>query len=134
MQDKQKSQGPTDRRRANRRTDQHAMLVAEYHGYGLPAFEEFVHVETRDLSPAGMSFFFHRPIDSPYLILMMGELAKRPIVILARIRHSSEGFWERRRQFLVGCDFVKRLDIQVDAFTPAVPPEAFASSLVPDPA
>lgn len=84
------------------------ILVAPYDGVELPSKFEYHRVKGRDISKVGISFFY--PEDPTELLVMLLGNPSGPIRIVARVVHKREGFWERMRQFIVGCQFVDRFE------------------------
>ena len=84
-------------------------MVAEYDGQRMPPLAAFTQVVGRDLSPTGMSFLAPEQLESKDIVILLGAPDKDPIFVTARIAHATEGFWDRKRQFLIGCDFTGRL-------------------------
>ena len=98
-----------ERRRAERIGYEAIVMVAEFDGQNLPLPDQFRAVETRDLSPMGISFLDSRSPTSDLIVLRLGGSKLDPIYVTARVAHCNEGFWERKRQFMVGCELTGRL-------------------------
>ena len=105
--------GPSDsgaeRRCANRTGYQAVVKVAEFDGKNLPPPDQFRPVETCDLSPMGISFFDNQAPTSDSIVIQLGVANINPIYVTARVAHCNEGFWDRKRQFVVGCELTGRL-------------------------
>ena len=74
-----------------------------------PELPEFVVVEPRDLSATSISFFCDEAPSSASIVLLMGKLSDNPIYVSATVTTCNEGFWERKRRYLVGCELTGRL-------------------------
>ena len=80
------------------------LRIAPYNGRKLPEETDFEEVETRDLSPLGLSFLTLDPPKTIRMMLMLGD-DYCPIYVPARVVHRQEGFWADRWQHLIGCEF-----------------------------
>jgi hypothetical protein len=102
--------GPTlgDRRRSERRPFPSTQNVAPVDRDGLPPTFAFTPVLCYDLSRTGISFFWptEPTFKSVVLALSNGE---RTMHLMAGVRHFREGYWNRQRQFMVGCEFQCRV-------------------------
>lgn len=74
-----------------------------------PELSEFVPVEPRNLSSASISFYCSDAPTVDSIVLLMGKLNEDPIYVTAHVTSCSEGFWERKRRYLVGCELTGRL-------------------------
>ena len=84
------------------------LLAAPYNGFDFPSKFEFHRVLGRDVSRAGISFFY--PEDPPSLLAIVLGKPGNQISIGAAVVHKREGFWDRMRQFVVGCHFKGRIE------------------------
>ncbi len=76
---------------------------------GRPDLADFVSIAPRNLSSNSMTFYC---IDAPVsnsIVLLMGKLDVDPIYISAEVTSCIEGFWQRKRRYLVGCDLTQRI-------------------------
>ena len=101
----------TERRRERRIACDFLLSVAEYDGLHLPYRTDFEERLSRDISRRGMSFFAPLPPASDHVVLMMGS-NPNTYYITARIVRYQEGFWQRKRQFVVGCQFTGQVLIE----------------------
>ena len=83
--------------------------MAPYDGWAIPAPSAYVSVEARDLSPLGISFLSPERPASENVVLMLQSPSQAAIYVTARVVHCDEGFWNRKRQFMIGCEFTGRL-------------------------
>ena len=98
-----------ERRRTEREAYQIVIHAAPYDGKTVPAHHEFRNVVTRDLSPTGISFYTDLEPSSDCFILMLGG-PDRAQYLSARVIHFSQGFQDRKLQYLIGCTFTGRID------------------------
>lgn len=99
----------SDKRRAPRSAYPAPMAMAPFDGEHYPEDHEFVPVHGRDLSTTGISFFAAEMPASEMIALRLGAAAPQQIIITARVVRVSSGYFQRRRQLIVGCHFVSRL-------------------------
>lgn len=74
-----------------------------------PEMSEFVQVEPRNLSATSISFYCNHAPRGDLIVLLMGNLEADPICVSAMVTSCNEGFWERKRRYLVGCELTGRL-------------------------
>jgi hypothetical protein len=85
-------------------------MMASYDVHlGRPDLAEFVSIAPRSLSTNSMTFYCIDPPTSESIVLLMGKLDLDPIYVSATVASCTEGFWERKRRYLVGCDLVQRI-------------------------
>ncbi len=85
------------------------MMAAYDDRSGRPDLAEFASIAPRNLSSNSMTFYC---IDAPVsntIVLLMGKLEFDPIYVSAEVTSCIEGFWERKRRYLVGCDLIRRI-------------------------
>ena len=74
-----------------------------------PDLAEFVSIAPRNLSTNSMTFYCIEPPTSDSIVLLMGKLELDPIYVSAVVTSCTEGFWERKRRYLIGCDLTCRI-------------------------
>ena len=82
--------------------------VAPFDGQNLPSFYTFRVVQGNDISSRGISFFAPSHPEAESLVFMLGEYPE-VIYIIGEVRHSRQGFFHRKLQCIVGCEFVRKL-------------------------
>lgn len=98
-------------KRSSPRTDYPArILFAPYDGTRLPAQDEYVPVHARDLSTSGVAFYAEEVPDSGVVALCLGTPPQPCIYLEAKIVRVSSGYFQRRRQLIVSCRFLSRLE------------------------
>ncbi|MBX3415851.1 MAG: PilZ domain-containing protein [Pirellulales bacterium] len=102
----------SDKRCAPRAAYPAPLAIAPYDGELYPQQEEFVPVYGRDLSRTGISFFATEMPASELVALRLGNAPLQQVVIAARVVRVSSGYFQRRRQLIVGCQFISRLHPQ----------------------
>jgi len=102
--------GPTlgDRRRAERRPFPSVQNVAPMDCDGLPPTAAFTPVLCHDLSKSGLSFFWPSKPRFKSIVLALSN-GEQTMHFMAGIRHFREGYWNRKRQYLVGCEIQCRV-------------------------
>ena len=85
------------------------MMAAYDDSSGRPDLAEFVPIAPRNLSSNSMTFYCIEPPASNSIIVLMGKLEFDPIYVSAEVTSCTEGFWERKRRYLVGCDLKCRV-------------------------
>jgi len=82
--------------------------IAPMHGGLLPAKDEYFNVECNDISQGGISFYLKRPPGCEQFAIVLGQ--KPMITILAaRVVYSREVEHDGQQMYLVGCQFIDRL-------------------------
>ncbi len=96
-------------RRGNRRRNYPCIqLVAPWSEGRPPHQSAFEHVECRDLSASGFSFYAARPLATKQLLVALGPA---PFVFVkAEIVRQSELKTRTRGKYLIGCRFLGRFD------------------------
>ena len=74
-----------------------------------PDLADFVKVEPRNLSATCISFYCNDAPKQDSIVLLMGKISEDPIYVSAAVTSCNEGFWERKRRYLVGCELTSRL-------------------------
>jgi hypothetical protein len=103
--------GPTrhdDRRVSTRWPYECVQRIAVYDGVNLPPIESFHLVRCFDLSASGISFFSLSEPTYRSVVVALADF-ERTVYVTARVRHWRAGFWNRRHQYLVGCQFERRV-------------------------
>jgi PilZ domain len=99
----------SDNRRAPRTAYPAPMAIAPYDGERFPETDEFVSVHGRDISTTGISFFASEMPASEMVVLQLGKESSPQVYVGARVVRVSSGYFQRRRQHIIGCQFVSRL-------------------------
>jgi len=85
------------------------MMAACEDATARPDLADFVSVEPRELSASNVSFYCNDAPAHGSIVLLMGRLQEDPIYVAASVTSCKEGFWERKRRYLVGCELTGRL-------------------------
>lgn len=85
------------------------MMAASVDSIQRPDLADFVQVEPRNVSASKFSFFSSHAPTRDSIVLLMGNLQEDPIYIAASVTSCNEGFWQRKRRYLVGCELTGRL-------------------------
>jgi hypothetical protein len=99
----------SDKRRAPRSAYPAPLAIAPFFEERFPDPEEFVPVHGRDISTTGISFFAAGMPASEMIVLRLGNPPNQHIYVQARVVRVSSGYFQRRRQLIVGSQFVARL-------------------------
>lgn len=89
------------------------LFVAEYDGDRFPAIEQFQLAEAKNLSANGIGILSSSRFRSELVVIMI-RTDENPIFLKARIIHCHEGFFNRRRQYRIGCKIVGRIQTEMD--------------------
>jgi hypothetical protein len=102
--------GPTlgERRRSERRPYPSTQNVAPVDREGLPLPFAFTPVRCHDLSQTGISFFWPSKPDFTSVVISLSD-GQQTMHLMAGVRHAREGYFHRKRQYLVGCEFQCRV-------------------------
>lgn len=84
------------------------LRVAAYDGVQRPERLDYMAMESRDVSRSGLSYYSPKAPDTPLLVLMIGDY-RDPFFVTAKVVRCEEGFWNRRRQFVVGCRLIGQI-------------------------
>ncbi len=84
------------------------LRVSTYDGVLQPERMDYLAMESRDISTSGISFYSPKPVESEQVVLMLGDF-RNPYFVTARIMRCVEGFWNRRRQYAIGCRFTGQI-------------------------
>lgn len=99
-----------ERRRSRRVTYEMVVYFAELDAAEeRPEAESFRPVESHDLSAEGMSFLSDREIDAEKLLISVTPPENADHMILARLAYCRAGYWDRKRQYQIGCEFLKKV-------------------------
>ena len=82
--------------------------AAAYSHGSVPDRKAFANVRATDISSTGIALILPE-IPSSNSIIVMLRIGEADIFMHARVVHQREGYWDRKRQFLVGCEFLHRL-------------------------
>ena len=85
------------------------MMAATKDANQRPELADFAQVKPRNLSATSVTFYCDSAPASDSIVLLMGKLDEDPIYASANVTSCSEGFWERKRRYLVGCELTSRL-------------------------
>jgi hypothetical protein len=102
-------QGSRERRNRERLAFPAIQRIAACDGRGYPPTATFEEVQCHDLSSRGFSFLYPTPPSFTLLIALLSGVGTETLHMVAKVCHCREGFWNRERQFLVGCRFVGRI-------------------------
>ena len=98
--------GISERRAVEREGYCCAIRVADLTNGQIPPEHKFLDVETRDLSPDGVSFLAIVPPEKEHIVFWLGGNLS-PIYVVARVVHKQPGYWTAHGpQWLIGCEFV----------------------------
>jgi hypothetical protein len=97
------------RRRSERFAYHSELGVCRYDGDGPPPLSEFRRAQARNISTSGVAFYWPEEPPSGPLVLALGD-AENPIFVLANVVWCEEGWFDHKRQYLVGCLMTGRLD------------------------
>jgi hypothetical protein len=83
--------------------------IAPMHGDILPQTDEYINVECNDLSQGGISFYLRRAPGCDRFAIGLGQ---KPMltVLVGRVAYSREVQHNGERMYLVGCQFIDRLN------------------------
>jgi hypothetical protein len=104
---KEETTAARNRRREERRPYNCVQLLAPFDGERLPMQAEFRPVRCRDLSQRGFSFYTTAPPAHPQVVIALGQVPFK--FFAAAIRNVRPVERHGRTQYMVGCQFVKRL-------------------------
>jgi len=85
------------------------MMASYDDSIGRPDLADFVSIAPRSLSTNSMTFYCISPPSCDSIVLLMGKLELDPIYVSAVVTSCTEGFWERKRRYLIGCDLESRI-------------------------
>jgi hypothetical protein len=102
-------QALNERRREQRFPCNIDLRVASFDGVHLPERMDYVAMESRDIAKSGLSFFSPTAPESEKVVLMLGDHQDAYFVTASVVRRE-EGFFNRRRQYIVGCRFTGQVD------------------------
>lgn len=99
-----------ERRRSKRMPYASLGMVAPYDGLGIPADDSFWPVQCRDLSRGGIAFYSTVKPTCPSLVVCLGSVGDSSCIIACRVVHCASVGDDSEPNFLVGCEFVERLN------------------------
>ncbi|MCA9134873.1 MAG: hypothetical protein KDA45_17010 [Planctomycetales bacterium] len=88
--------------------------VAEYLADRVPAESDYFPVTGLNICSKGMAYYAQDPPTSHRLIVALG-CDEAPMYLVAEVKHTRQGFFERRLQWVVGCKFIGKLSGHDDA-------------------
>ncbi len=98
-----------DKRQAERYDFNGQVRITPYTGGDIPPLNTFEMVKCRDLSTSGIAMYLRVcPTLGDKFIMMLGS-PEKPAYIVLCVARVSEGWWERKRQYLAGCFFESRM-------------------------
>jgi hypothetical protein len=101
--------GRPERRHQKRLSFPSTQRIAAWNRRDYPPAAAFEEVQCHDLSVRGFSFLYSNPPSFESLIAILSGVGMGPLCMAAEVCHFREGFWNRERQFLVGCRFVGKV-------------------------
>jgi hypothetical protein len=100
-----------DERRITKRLPYASLgMVAPYDGLEMPPDNLFWIMQCRDLSRGGVGFYSPIKPSTPNLVVSLGVVGGVSCVIACRVVHCSQVYTQGACQYLVGCEFLQRLD------------------------
>ncbi len=96
-------------RRAIRRRFSSVQMVAPYDGAALPDDDMFFQVLCHDISTRGFAYFSATRPMYDHVIVRLTDTQGCTHQLKARVAHWREGYWEKKRQLLIGCEFQERV-------------------------
>lgn len=100
--------GRANGRRAIRRRFSSVQMVAPYDGT-LPDDDMFFQVLCHDISTRGFAYFSATRPMYDHVIVRLTDTQGCTHQLKARVAHWREGYWEKKRQLLIGCEFQERV-------------------------
>lgn len=104
--------GRANGRRAIRRRFSSIQMVAPYDGTALPEDDMFFQVLCHDISTRGFAYFSATRPMYDHLIVRLTDTQGCTHELKARVAHWREGYWEKKRQLLIGCEFQERVSAE----------------------
>lgn len=101
--------GRANGRRAIRRRFSSIQMVAPYDGTSLPDDDMFFQVLCHDISTRGFAYFSATRPMYEHVIVRLTDTQGCTHELKARVAHWREGYWEKKRQLLIGCEFQERV-------------------------
>jgi hypothetical protein len=102
--------GPKDARRGKRYPYAVVQFVAFHDEAETPTRAMFRRVRCRDLSMAGASFFLPNPPAADHCTVALGK-PPAMLYVSARVMHSGPCAHARNQQWLIGCQFLRKVTI-----------------------
>ncbi len=96
-------------RSSPRKQYQFNQRIGPMHGGLLPTTDEYFNVECNDISKGGISFYLKRPPGCEQFAVVLGQKPKITI-LAARVVYSKEVKHNKQQMYLVGCQFIDRLN------------------------
>lgn len=104
--------GRANGRRAIRRRFSSVQMVAPYDGTSLPDDDMFFQVLCHDISTRGFAYFSATRPMYDHVIVRLTDTQGCIHQLKARVAHWREGYWEKKRQLLIGCEFQERVSAE----------------------
>ena len=82
--------------------------IGPMHGGLLPTTDEYFNVECNDISKGGISFYLKRPPGCEQFAVVLGQKPKVTILV-AKVVNTKEVEHDDQQMYLVGCQFIDRL-------------------------
>ncbi|MBW3599156.1 MAG: GAF domain-containing protein [Planctomycetes bacterium] len=98
----------TEKRTRARRLFPYVQRVAAWAGGRLPRPRDFLEVQCRDISATGFSFFVERRPRYDRIVVAFGP-DENPVHVVAEVRHVTPHEPTGDAQFIVGCEFLARV-------------------------
>jgi hypothetical protein len=96
-------------RSSPRKKYQFNQRIGPMHGGLLPKTDDYFNVECNDISMGGISFYLKRPPGCEQFAIVLGQKPKITI-LAAKVVNTKEVEHDHRKMYLVGCQFVDRLE------------------------
>lgn len=108
VQDTAPAKSVEEMRSSPRKKFQVNQRIAPMHSEMLPRVDEYFKVECNDISRGGISFYLKRPPGCKHFAIALGQKPSITVLI-AKVVYSREVDHDDQRMYLVGCQFIDRL-------------------------
>jgi len=95
-------------RSSPRKKYQFNQRIGPMHGGLLPTTDEYFNVECNDISKGGISFYLKRPPGCEQFAVVLGQ-KPRVTILAAKVVNTKEVEHDNQQMYLVGCQFIDRL-------------------------
>ena len=99
-----------ERRRSQRFPFTTIQMAAYYDGESLPPIDEMETIHCYDISRGGISYFAENEPHGDTLVIIL-QLRGHYSCLLGSIKYVRPVHWNRKDQFLIGCEFIDRIEI-----------------------
>jgi hypothetical protein len=99
-----------ERRQSKRMSYACAAMVANYHPPGIPSKDSFWTVRCRDLSRGGVSFYSPTKPSASTMVVSLGSSHTLSCLLACRVVYCAYVGDAAQPQYLVGCEFMERLN------------------------